>query len=39
MVKHKIDAAEARPIKQSARSVPLEKLNEVKELVDLEWCN
>ena len=34
MIKHEIDTGEARPIKQAPRSIPLAKLNEVKELVD-----
>ena len=34
MVKHEIDAGEARPIKRAPRSIPLAKLNEVKELVE-----
>ena len=34
MVKHEIVTGEARPIKQVPRSIPLQKPNEVKELVD-----
>ena len=34
MVKHETDTGEARPIKQSPRSIPLAKRNAIKELID-----